>query len=182
LPLTFPFTPNHTTDDWCQKMYAEKKFVDVTFVAGGIKIPCHRCVIAPQSEYFQILFTNGMKEQNQSLITLHEIEPEIFKKVVAFMYLKKCTFESMDEIIKIAYAANKFQVNELGDICRGLLGSSLTQESVVDILQFAVDTYDKELQKSAAHWIARNYCTFTDKLKAFVCEHWQFIYKTLFGD
>ena len=46
------------------------QFADVTFVIGDAKIRGHRCILASRSNFFTNMFTVGMRESEESVITV----------------------------------------------------------------------------------------------------------------
>lgn len=46
------------------------QFSDVTFVIGENKIRGHRCILACRSNFFKNMFTVGMRECEESVITV----------------------------------------------------------------------------------------------------------------
>jgi len=46
------------------------QFADVTFVIGDSRIRGHRCILASRSNFFKNMFTVGMRESEESIITV----------------------------------------------------------------------------------------------------------------
>lgn len=61
-------------------------FADVTFVIGDSRIRGHRCILASRSNFFKNMFTVGMRESEESIITVQDITLPTFKKLLEFIY------------------------------------------------------------------------------------------------
>ena len=67
-------------------MLENGEFSDVTFVVGESKIRGHRCVLASRSNFFKNMFTVGMRETEESVITVQDISLSTFQKLLEFIY------------------------------------------------------------------------------------------------
>jgi BTB/POZ domain/Kelch motif len=45
-------------------------FADVTFVLGDVKYKAHKCILAGRSNFFANMFSLGMRESQESVITV----------------------------------------------------------------------------------------------------------------
>ena len=61
-------------------------FADVTFVLGESKIKAHKCILASRCSFFESMFTVGMRESQESIITVQDISAFTFKKLLEFIY------------------------------------------------------------------------------------------------
>lgn len=53
-----------------QTMLEVGTFADVTFVLGEIKFKAHKCILAGRCHFFANMFTLGMRESQESVITV----------------------------------------------------------------------------------------------------------------
>jgi len=51
-------------------MLESGKFADITFVLGDTKIKAHKCILASRSNFFESMFSVGMREASESVITV----------------------------------------------------------------------------------------------------------------
>ena len=51
-------------------MLESGEFSDVTFVIGDSRIRGHRCILANRSNFFKNMFTVGMRETEESVISV----------------------------------------------------------------------------------------------------------------
>lgn len=59
-------------------MLESGEFSDVTFVIGESRIRGHRCILANRSNFFKNMFTVGMRETEESVITVQDISLSTF--------------------------------------------------------------------------------------------------------
>jgi len=81
---------NHP-DDFVKRfsrLEGNKAFSEVTFLLGNEgeeseEHPLHRCILSARSSHFKSMFSLGLREAEEKIITLHELPPAIFAKVMA---------------------------------------------------------------------------------------------------
>ena len=90
------------------------EFIDVRLKVDKSIFPAHRNVLAANSDYFHVIFNNGMKESNQEVIELKQenISAQGFKVVIDSIYSgellvnKKNVFELLTTVQPSADANN----------------------------------------------------------------------------
>ena len=72
----------------CAQFRDEGEFIDVRLKVCEDVFPAHRIVLAANSDYFRVMFTDGMKESNQEVIELKDesISPDALKIVMDSIY------------------------------------------------------------------------------------------------
>ena len=63
-----------------------ENFADVTFVIGDAKVKAHKCILASRSSFFNNMFSVGMKEAQESVISVQDIKLLTFTKLLEFIY------------------------------------------------------------------------------------------------
>lgn len=66
---------------WYQELCA-----DFEIIVGDKTFRCHKVVLAAVSDYFQAMFTSGMKETVQNQCVLNDIQPEVFESTLELIY------------------------------------------------------------------------------------------------
>ena len=51
-------------------MLDSENFADVTFVVGDTKVKAHKCILASRSSFFENMFSVGMREAQESVISV----------------------------------------------------------------------------------------------------------------
>ena len=74
----------------CAQFRDQTQLIDVRLEVCEHIFPAHRIVLAANSDYFDAMFTDRMKESNQELIELKDesISPDAFKIVMDSIYTR----------------------------------------------------------------------------------------------
>jgi hypothetical protein len=67
-------------------MLDSENFADVTFILGETKLKAHKCILAARSSFFENMFSVGMREAQESVISVQDINLPTFKKILEFIY------------------------------------------------------------------------------------------------
>ena len=88
---------NPTNGTKIHEFMKEGKYVDVKLeFDDGRQIPCHRCVLASCSSYFDCLFSNGMRESHEDVIHIGDVCSSVMTKALEFVYAGQCLFSNND--------------------------------------------------------------------------------------
>uniref|UniRef100_A0A6B2L1L8 BTB domain-containing protein n=1 Tax=Arcella intermedia TaxID=1963864 RepID=A0A6B2L1L8_9EUKA len=132
----------------------QKGVSDVQFNVRGKVIYASKLILTSRSEYFRSLLLGGMSESSQTEISIPSIEPDIFLKVLEYLYSYTLTFSSTEEGIKILQVADQYQINDLKSLCETELGSNWISSSNLGLLyETSVNLNAKQLQYSCVKWL-----------------------------
>lgn len=81
------------------------RFSDVTLVVKDQEFKVHKAILSERSPYFEAMFHTNMKEKSLDKIEIKDIEPEILKELLIFIYLNRMI--SNNNAIKIFVAADQ---------------------------------------------------------------------------
>jgi hypothetical protein len=110
-------------------------FADVTFVLGDVKFKGHKCILAGRCHFFANMFSLGMRESQESVITVQDIAPYTFKKLLEFIYTDQIgAFQTADQAIDILVAANKYGLDRLKRLCEKYLVGMIDLDNVIELL------------------------------------------------
>lgn len=62
------------------------QFADVTFVIGDQRMKGHKAILASRSNFFKNMFTVGMRECEEQVVTVQDIGLQTFQKLLEFIY------------------------------------------------------------------------------------------------
>lgn len=114
---------------------------DVTLHVGNREFKVHRNILANSCDYFNAMFTGGLKESTQKIIKITDVTPEIFEAILKFIY----SGEFPDDLAPIAkdllIAADKYNLPPLVTTCEYKLSQDVNLENCIDLLVFA-DLYN----------------------------------------
>lgn len=81
------------------------------------------------------MFTVGMRESEESIITVQDISLPTFKKLLEFIYSDQLNdLLSVDQAIDVLVAANKYGLDRLKRLCEKYLVALIDLENVIELL------------------------------------------------
>lgn len=82
------FSINHAerTFKKMQGYLHRRQLTDVVLIAGDVRIPAHRLVLSSVSDYFAAMFTNNLRESQETEIQLWSIDPPALKACIQYIY------------------------------------------------------------------------------------------------
>lgn len=114
---------------------------DVTLEADGERFHAHRCVLAARSPVFKAELFGSMKEGTSSNIHIEDIEAQVFKALLQFMYTDSLPdTDKGDEVAMLQHlleAADRFSLQRLKLICEDKLCRYIDATSVATTLALA---------------------------------------------
>lgn len=136
------------------KMFNQNSFPDcVVKSSTGFEFKVHKAVLALNSEVFNSMFANQMKEGKQGIATLEESD-QVLKELFRFFYCGEV--KGLSAIApKLLVAANKYLVDDLKTLCAGEIVETLNVENALKLLIFANQHNCGELEEYAVRFIAR---------------------------
>ncbi|XP_076458621.1 kelch-like protein 3 [Babylonia areolata] len=106
-------------------LWRRRLYTDLTVVANGKSVQCHRVVLASASPYFHLrLFNRGKTESSGGKVFVREVSGEVLGEVVEFVYSGECRLKE-DNAEELLRAAAVFQLRALKDMCESFLGESV---------------------------------------------------------
>ena len=104
------------------------KFIDVRLKVHVDIFSAHRIVLAANGDYFDRMFTNGMKESNQEVIELKDerISPDAFKIVMDSIYNGDLRVNE-ENVFEVLAAADHLQVTTVVQQCCDFLKREFIQ-------------------------------------------------------
>jgi len=159
--------------DYEALLFNEALFSDVTFSVEGEKIPVHRNILCVRSSYFRGMFTSGLKESAEQLITLKDVDKVMFKELLRYIYCGYINEQVLqDQTIEILAIADKFDVEGLRNKCEVLLLQRITKSNAASILQAADLYHALKLKKTVLSVVTEHFVEIiaTDSWKE-LCAH-----------
>lgn len=112
------------------------KLCDVMLRVGGREVHTHRAILSSCSAYFLAMFTNDMRESEQDVIEMKDMNPDILSALIEFAYTGEIaiTVENVQEVLS---AASLLQIKQVQDICCSFLKQQLDANNCLGIKSFA---------------------------------------------
>jgi speckle-type POZ protein len=138
---------------------------DVTFHVGGEKFLAHRFVLAARSSVFSAELLGAIKENVGSPIVIHDMEPDVFKSLLHFIYTDSLPVLEMpcDEggarldvamAGHLLVAADRYNVERLKLICEHKLCSRIDVNMVATSLALAEQHNCNGLKEACLQFLA----------------------------
>ncbi|KAF6993071.1 hypothetical protein CFC21_010011 [Triticum aestivum] len=132
---------------------------DVSFTVDGETFPVNRAILAARSPVFRAELFGSMAEATMSSITLHDIMPSTFKRMLRFIYTDEFpTTEdnpSNEVLFDLLAAADRYALDRLKLMCVQKLWDNVSMDTVIDI-QACAEMYNcPELKDKCIDFIAR---------------------------
>ncbi|XP_057319022.1 speckle-type POZ protein B-like [Microplitis mediator] len=129
-------TPQRKITDDLKELYDSKSNSDVILVVGNEKFNAHKLILSTRSPVFSAMFTHEMKEKRDSEVTIPDIDPEIFNKLLEFIYTDKITNLDADAAYLLE-AADKYQLLNLKSLCEESLSKSVRIDNAIELMVLA---------------------------------------------
>lgn len=121
-----------------------KEFSDVSFKVLGddsdesVRIfHGHKNILAAISPWFNILFTNGMKESLENEISISDVKHDIFYRLLKYCYTFKIDIDGIDDAYEMLKASDRFQISSIREESLRFLRQELNEDNIWDIWECA---------------------------------------------
>lgn len=115
-------------------MRKQQLFTDVTLWAGDRSFPCHRVVLAACSQYFEAMFSHGLRESLDNTVNFHDsIHPEVLELLLDFAYSSKIIIneENAESLLE---AGDMLQFHDVRDAAAEFLEKNLYPSNCLGML------------------------------------------------
>ncbi|XP_057319523.1 speckle-type POZ protein-like isoform X2 [Microplitis mediator] len=119
-----------------KKLYESGMGTDVTITVDDTHFLAHRNILMARSPVLGAMFSHEMIEKKENKITIPNITPDIFEKVMEYIYTDEVSglAEIADDLLK---AADKYQILSLKNICQESLSETLNLENAFELMTLA---------------------------------------------
>ncbi|CAL5003275.1 unnamed protein product [Urochloa decumbens] len=139
----------------------EKKGVDVTFLVGGETIQAHRIVLAARSPVFKAEFFGRMRESGTSRVTVEDMQPEVFRALLHFIYNDSLPDmgglegnDYRDMMWHLLAAADRYAMDRMKLVCQSAICWNLDVGTVATTLALADQHNCDRLKDACIEFIA----------------------------
>lgn len=138
------------------KFFENEKTCDVRFVIGAEEVRAHKQILSARNAVFSTMFESDMLEKENGRVEIVDIELNIFKDLLSFIYSGKISSDNLVDWLKLIVAADKYSMTHLVNICGNLIGVKLNSDNVIDIFVTADTTSAKGLKEKCKNFILEN--------------------------
>ena len=101
-----------------EKLFENTEHSDVAFNVGCQKFQAHKNILVTRSPVFAAMFKHPSKEKLLGIVDVPDIDPEVFKVLLRYIYTGKVSLKQMDEVaIGLLAAADKYLLEKLKQAC-----------------------------------------------------------------
>ncbi|XP_044575299.1 speckle-type POZ protein B-like [Cotesia glomerata] len=117
-------------------LYENKENCDITIIVGNTRFKAHKLILSVRSPVLAAAFTHDMIEKKSNEVSIPDIDPEIFEKVLRYIYTGQV---SDQEVVaaRLLEAADKYQLLSLKKLCEEALMRSSNRGNIVEIVALA---------------------------------------------
>ncbi|KAL1401764.1 hypothetical protein pipiens_019976, partial [Culex pipiens pipiens] len=150
-PLAEPLPSTLSKD--LQSLVDSDKFGDVTILIDGHRFLAYKGILSARSVVFAAMFNHELLENLESCITIRDVEPEVFKQLLRYIYTDEVA--SLETIAQKLYtAADKYAITTLKSLCRNHILEKLNWETAAETLMLAEMHSDHVMKEQALEFLS----------------------------
>ncbi|XP_076431435.1 speckle-type POZ protein-like [Peromyscus maniculatus bairdii] len=144
--------PRCTLAEELGELWENSQFTDCCLVVAGQEFQAHKAILAARSPVFRAMFQHDMEESRKNGIEIHDLEPQVFKTMMDFIYTGKAPdLDSMAAAVMAA--ADKYGLERLKVMCEDALFRDLSVENAAHTLFLAHLHRARQLKTEALDFI-----------------------------
>ncbi|KFO30080.1 Speckle-type POZ protein [Fukomys damarensis] len=117
-------------------LWESSRFTDCCLCVAGQEFQAHKAILAIRSPVFNAMFEHEMEERRKNRVEISDVEPEVFKEMMWFIYTGKAP--NLDRMAHdLLAAADKYALERLKVMCEDSLCSNLSVENASETLILA---------------------------------------------
>ena len=138
------------------RLEGEAGFCDAILEVEGGQLTTHRCVLAANSKFFYTMFSSGMKESKQKVLSLQSISFTSMSLILDYFYTREIVIND-ENVLDLLNASSFLLVMPVKNACIQLLSRKLCSDNCFSVLQIAEQFGADELAKIANDYIRTNF-------------------------
>ncbi|GBO17257.1 TD and POZ domain-containing protein 5 [Araneus ventricosus] len=173
--------PKSVSDD-LRRLYNDQILSDIRLETKSKIFHAHKNVLCAKSPVFAAMLTTNMKKKLIDCIEVEDLEDSTVKQFLLFLYTDILEDLQWESAMKLYYAADKYQVQRLKDLCTSFLITGLNRRNIGDLLILADKHQDSVLMTAVEKFICMRekqiFCT--DEWESFMETHSELAMKTMY--
>ena len=113
-----------------------QEFTDIKIIVDKTTFNCHRIVLSIMSPYFSAMFVSGMRECQDGVVHLQNVESESFEKILKFIYGGQDVIDT-ENVDSLLQASVMLQIKCLQDRCEEYMIEKLDSENSIGAWKLA---------------------------------------------
>ena len=138
-------------------LFSGKKFSDFKIICDGKTIHCHKNVLGTQSDVFETMFSNmDLNEAKSGEVEIEDFDFDTMEILIYFLYNEDVQDKKLINT-KVLYAADKYNVPGLVEICATFLKCNLSVDNALEVLVASYHlNHIKDLFKAVTNFVYEN--------------------------
>ncbi|XP_055347353.1 speckle-type POZ protein-like [Paramacrobiotus metropolitanus] len=124
--------------------------------SDGQEFPVNRFLLAAHSPVFSAMLTHDSQENQQAHCDLTDVDEENVGILLDYLYGCDTDQLNTDNVEKVLFMADKYQIMDLRSVCEGMMAESVTVDNVVNRFLMARQRGLDVLKDSALRIMAQN--------------------------
>ena len=117
------------------KLFENMIHFDVIFNVGDQQFTAHKDILVARSPIFAAMFKHSTKENLTGEVEVLDIEPDVFKELLRYIYTGEVPLERMDAVAAgLLAAADKYLLEKLKKACEKHLTDCISPENCIKLL------------------------------------------------
>ena len=138
------------------RLEGEAGFCDLILEVEGRQLATHRCVLAANSQFFYTMFSSGMKESNQTLLSLKLVSFQSMSLILDYFYTREIVIND-ENVHDLLNASSFLLVTPVKNACIEVLSRRLGSDNCFSIMHIAEQFGADILAKRAKDFIELNF-------------------------
>ncbi|XP_054722583.1 TD and POZ domain-containing protein 4-like [Uloborus diversus] len=130
---------------------------DVTLKVGKVEFPAHKIILASRSKVFQGMFESGMKESQENVVNLVEMQETTAENMLQYIYTGCIKELTMEGAFDLYVAADRYDLRELVVCCQDFILKNISAEHVCEVAALANVHNDEELAMASKITLKENF-------------------------
>ncbi|KAG8195422.1 hypothetical protein JTE90_013879 [Oedothorax gibbosus] len=120
-----------------QHLYNSKMFSDFTLRVGDEEFKAHKNILCARSSVFNTMLNCEMEEKLTNCVKITEFDPPTVTKMLDYIYCGQVEDLTPEVALQLYSAAEKYNLQDLKDICAEYLSTNLSVDNFCDVLILA---------------------------------------------
>ncbi|KAK3090484.1 hypothetical protein FSP39_012212 [Pinctada imbricata] len=126
-------------DSLCEgllQQYTSQQYTDATIRVDDKVFQCHRVVLSAMSPYFDAMFSSGMRETEENIVTLQGTDAVTFDKILSFIYGRKYVID-VECVSSLLQTSVMLQIKCLQEQCEEFMITKVDTENCIGTWKLA---------------------------------------------
>ena len=140
-----------------ERIYQNAENSDLQIRVEGTVFNVHSFIVRARSKVFDAMMTHDCIERRNRVIYIKDFDANVINTLLLFLYTGRTEELSFELAYNLYFAADKYNVLILRDICSNYLKRKVTIPTISDIICVACMHDDRELLMFAAAFLRKNF-------------------------